>query len=226
MLAAARRYGMVSFPLAPRFPDLLRELAAGNPVIVLQDLGIWPFERWHYAVAIGYDLEAGDLVLRSGEKHRQVLPLPVHELAWKRGDYWAMVVLPPERVAATAEEPGWLAAVAAFERVDPRGARAAYSTMLERWPASATAAIGLGNAHYRLGELGAAEAALRAALAREPGSVVALNNLAQTLSDQGRHEEALPIIERAVAAGGPFAKAAQETRALILGRIAKRPAAR
>ena len=42
MLAAARRHGMVSYALAPRFEDLLRELAAGNPVVVLQDLGLPP----------------------------------------------------------------------------------------------------------------------------------------------------------------------------------------
>ena len=40
MLAAARRHGMVSYALAPKFEDLLREIAAGTPVIVLQNLGI------------------------------------------------------------------------------------------------------------------------------------------------------------------------------------------
>lgn len=44
-------------------------------------------------------------------------------------------------------------------------------------------------------------------------------NLAQTLSDQGRHQEALPIIERAAAAGGPFAAAVQQTRQTIVERI-------
>ncbi len=39
MLAAARRHGLVSYQIAPRFEDLLRELAAGHPVIVLQKLG-------------------------------------------------------------------------------------------------------------------------------------------------------------------------------------------
>ena len=33
MLAAARRHGMVSYALAPRFEDVLREVAAGTPVI-------------------------------------------------------------------------------------------------------------------------------------------------------------------------------------------------
>jgi hypothetical protein len=48
---------------------------------------------------------------------------------------------------------------------------------------------------------------------------VVLNNLAQTLSDLGRNEEALPVIERASAAGGPFAAAVQKTRETILDRL-------
>ena len=63
---------------------------------------------------------------------------------------------------------------------------------------------------------------LREAARRAPESVVVLNNLAQTLSDQGRNEEALPYIERAAAAGGPFGAAVQQTRQTILERISAR----
>jgi len=223
MLAAARRHGMVSYQLAPRFEDLLREVADGNPVIVLQNLGVGPFERWHYAVAVGYDLGASELALRSGEKQRQVLPFAVNEYVWKRSDYWAMVALPPARIAATADESRWLSAVAALERVgNARAARDAYAASLKRWPESVNAAIGLANTHYSSGELRQAESVLRAALARQPDSVVALNNLAQTLSDQGQNKEALTLIERAAAAGGPFAGTVRETRELILKRIVNR----
>ncbi len=223
MLAAARRRGMVSYALAPRLEDVLRELAAGNPVIVLQDIGIWPFENWHYAVAFGYDLAEGELLLRSGERERQVLPFAVHEYVWRRGGHWSMVALPPERIAATASEAGWLASLAALERVDPRGARPGYGEFLRRWPANVEALIGLANTHYAARELTEAEAALRRVLERRPDSVVALNNLAQTLSDQGRHSEALDFAERAAATGGPFAEAARATRDLILSRLGRKP---
>ena len=223
ILAAARRHGMVSYQLAPRFDDLLREVAAGNPVILLQNLGMGPFERWHYAVAIGYDLGESELVLRSGVKQRQVLPFALHEYVWKRSDYWAMVALPPERIPASADESRWLAAVAALERVgNTRAARTAYAASVKRWPESVNAAIGLANTHYASRELKQAESVLRALVASRPDSVVALNNLAQTLSDQGQNEEALKLIERAAAAGGPFASTVSETRELILKRIAGR----
>lgn len=223
MLAAARRRGMVSYVLAPRFEDLLREVAAGNPVIVLQDLGSWPFENWHYAVANGYDLGEGDLMLRSGENRRRVLPNAVFEFSWRKSGYWAMVVLPPERLPATLQEPAALAAIAAFERVDARRSRGAYEAFLKRWPENTGAMIGLANVHHAAGELREAEAALRRALQRDASSVAVLNNLAQSLSDQGRHEEALPFAERAVAAGGPFEAAARETRDAIRSRLTRKP---
>jgi len=221
MLAAARRHGMVSYALAPRFEDLLREIAAGTPVIVLQNLGVFT-AGWHYAVAVGYDYQLGTLVLRSGTLERDVLPFAAHEAVWMRSGYWAMVAVPPDRIPATAEEKSWLSAIAALERAgDARGARIAYRTFLGRWPENVSAHVGLANTHHALGELKDAEAVLRDAVRRDPESVVALNNLAQTLSDLGRNEEALPVIERASAAGGPFASAVQKTRETILERLSR-----
>lgn len=79
MLAAARRHGLVSYQLAPRFEDVLREIAAGTPVVVLQNLGFFS-SGWHYAVAMGYDYGGGRLVLRSGTQERDVLPFAAHEV--------------------------------------------------------------------------------------------------------------------------------------------------
>ena len=210
MLAAARRHGIVSYQLAPRFEDLLREIAAGNPVVVLQNLGFK--DGWHYAVAMGYDYDWGKLYLRSGEDKRSVMAFALHEFTWMRSGYWAMVALPPDRIPATAEEERWLSAVAALERVDPSSARTAYTTFLKRWPENVNAAVGLANTNHTLGDLKQAEAVLREASSKHPESVIVLNNLAQTLSDQGRDAEALPVIERAVALGGPFSAAVEDTK--------------
>lgn len=221
MLAAARRHGMISYQLRPSLEDVLREVAGGNPVILLQNLGLW--DVWHYAVAIGYDYDEGVLILRSGTDRRKEMRFPMNEIAWMRGGYWAMVAVPPERMPATADEERWLAAIAAFERTgEPAQARTAYEKFLKRWPDETGAEIGLANALHALGELKEAEAVLRQAERRAPNSVIVLNNLAQTLSDQGRDEEALPIIERAVGLGGPFSQAVRETRDGIVEKLRKR----
>jgi hypothetical protein len=219
MLATARRHGRISYLLAPRFQDMLQEVAAGNPVIVLQNQA--PMGGWHYAVVVGYDYDAGEVILRSGETERQTLSFPVHEFLWKRSGYWAMVAMPPDRIPVTAEEGRWLTSIAALERAGGEApARIAYENFLRRWPGNTSAAIGLANTHHALGELPQAERVLREAAQHAPDSVIVLNNLAQTLSDLGRNDEALPFIERAVAAGGPHADAVAQTRKTILGRIA------
>jgi hypothetical protein len=221
MLAATRRHGRVSYQLQPRFEDLLREIASGTPVIVLQNLGVFT-DGWHYAVAVGYNYGSGTLVLRSGTQEREVMPFATHEIVWMRSGYWAMVSVPPDRIPVTAEEGRWLAAVAAVERAgDAATARIAYRTFLGRWPQNVNARVGLANTHYALGELPQAEAVLREAERIDPKSVIVLNNLAQTLSDLGRHDEALAFAERALAAGGPFMGAVQKTRDTILERLGK-----
>jgi len=222
MLAAPRRYGMVSYQLAPRFEDVLREVSAGTPVIVLQDYGVWPVRLWHYAVVAGYDYPKDEVVLRSGMKQRLTMPFGILEYIWKESGYWAMVAVPPDRIPATATESQYLAAVSAMARVgNAQAVKTAYSAFLERWPGNLAAAIGLANAHYTQGELGEAEAVLRRTADHHPDSVAVLNNLAQTISDLGRHDEALRLIDQAVARKSSFAGTVDETRQQILQRMGK-----
>jgi hypothetical protein len=53
MLATARRHGLLAYLLQPELQALLTEVAAGNPVVVLQNLGLSWYPVWHYAVVIG-----------------------------------------------------------------------------------------------------------------------------------------------------------------------------
>ncbi len=220
MAAAPRRHGIVSYALAPRYEDVLREVAAGNPVIVLQDYGVWPVHLWHYAVVVGYDRGENKVTLRSGQHPRLDMPLAILEYTWKESDYWALVTLRPGRIPATANEAEYLDAIRAMARVaGSEAAERAYDAFLVRWPGNEVAAIGLGEARYAQHRLHDAEGAFRAGLARHPASVPLMNDLAQTLSDQGRNDEALALLERAATAPGPYAKAVDETRALVLERL-------
>ena len=222
MLAAPRGYDLLSYRLAPRLGDLLREVASGIPVVVLQDYGAWPVSLWHYAVVIGYDRGSGELMLRSGVKRRLAVPFAVFEYTWKKSDYWAMVTVPPGRIPATATESAYVEAIGAMERVGrPPAVQAAYAAFLARWPDNLKASIGLANVQHASGRLKEAETVLRHALERHPDSMVAINNLAQTLLDQSRGDEALSVIERAAGREGPFAAEIRETRAAILRRLGK-----
>ncbi|MFZ5524172.1 MAG: PA2778 family cysteine peptidase [Pseudomonadota bacterium] len=216
MLAAGRRHGATTYQLSPELNDVLREIAAGTPVVVLQNLAFAWYPVWHYAVAIGYDLDRAEIILRSGPEQRQILPMATFEYTWGRSGYWAMVAMPPGKIPETAEEASFIAAINAVEKItDPERALSTYIAALDRWPGNLAAQIGVGNIAYKLHDLGQAERAFRQAAQDHPESVAAYNNLAQTLADQARYEEAREAARRAVSLGGPLLQTAQETLADI-----------
>ena len=128
-----------------------------------------------------------------------------------------MVVLQPDRLAATATEADHVAAAAALERSSPAAAQGAYAAALLRWPANLIARLGLGNAAYAQGRLAEAEAAYHEATLQHPQAADAWNNLAQVRFELGRRSEALAAARKAVALGGPRAALYRKTLNSISG---------
>ena len=198
MLAAARRSGALAVPLQPRLADLLAEVAAGLPVVVLQNLGLAWLPRWHYAVLVGYDLTQRQLVLRSGTTEREVMGFALFERTWARSARWAFVALVPGRLPATASETDSVQAAIAFERVAPPAqAMRAYDSLVERWPRNALAGLGRGNTRFAAGDIqGAAQAFEREAALHD--SAAAWHNLAVARLRLGQRAAAQDAAERAV----------------------------
>ena len=103
MLAAARRKGRIAYVLEPGFGSVQAELDAGNPVLVLQDLGALGIRRWHFAVVIGHDPGRDVVILRSGTRRRHILRRSDFLRTWQAGGDWAAVVTPAlvERVSGS-----------------------------------------------------------------------------------------------------------------------------
>lgn len=176
MLGGARRQGAVATRLPGELEALLREVAAGHAVVVLQNLGLGFAPRWHYAVVVGYDLAARELILRSGTTQRERLALHTFDHTWTRAGRWAITVLPPDRLPATATEAAAQQAALGFERAAPPGRAAlAWRTLLARWPGNALAGIGLGNSLAAAGDAAGARAAFQAAAERHDSAVAWIN---------------------------------------------------
>lgn len=219
MLGATRRQGLVAYAPPPRLDALLREVAAGTPAIVLLNLSLRWMPIWHYAVVIGYDLDERKVIVRSGKRSREEWSFSFLEFFWQVSGYWSMLALPPARLPAADDEPGYASAAAGLEKAGRRDeARRAYLAALARWPASLVSLIGLGNVEYARRDLGAAEQAFRRAAQAHPGSGVALNNLAHVLNELGRGPEAESAARAAIALGGPAEVQARRTLAEILSR--------
>jgi hypothetical protein len=204
LVAAARRHGRLAYPLAGR-EALLAELAAGHPVLILQNLGLSWFPRWHYAVVIGFDRAENKVFLHSGSEEGLAMSARVFANTWQRAGAWGLLVLPPGRLPATATEASYLAAVLGLEQAGQwQAAALAHGAAVERWPENFLAWLGLGNSLYALGDAGRAAEAFAQALALCPDSAPALNNLALALAAMGRRQEALRAIEQAIELGGEF----------------------
>lgn len=198
MLSGARRQGAVATRLPGELTALLHEVAAGHAVVVLLNLGLDFAPRWHYAVLVGYDLPAGELILRSGTTRRELLALRTFEFTWARGGRWAIVVLPPGRLPATAMENDAVDATLGYGRVgEPADTARAWTAVHQRWPANLVAAMGLGNALHAAGDLAAAARAFEDA-ARQHNSAAAWNNLASTRDSLGDRAGARAAAARAV----------------------------
>lgn len=200
MDAAARSFGMLVYPLSSNLEALLQEVAAGNPVLVLQNLGLdwWP--RWHYAVVMGYSLEERMVILRSGVTQRYVMSMGVFETTWRRADYWARVVLPAGVVPASAEVLDYVKAAAALEQSGKKNAAlSGYRAATEHWPDSPLAWLARGNLAYELGMNDEAETSFRLGLKAEPGNAALWNNLGYALARRQCGSQAREAVRCAIA---------------------------
>jgi hypothetical protein len=211
MIAATRRHSRVAYVISG--PNaMLEEMRAGNPIIVLQNLGFSWHPVWHYAVVVGYDLDKSTVILRSGSDPKKPLSLKAFHRTWARSDYWGLLVLPPTRMPATATERTYVPAVLGLEKARQwEAAVDGYHTALVRWPNSLGARMGLGNSYYAFGDQASAEAAFSEATRRFPANGSAFNNLAQVLWEQGKQEDALRAARRAVELGGPLVDVYRKT---------------
>ncbi|CBV42107.1 PA2778 family cysteine peptidase [Halomonas elongata] len=211
MLAAVRRHGRIPFPLEGGFEALLTELDAGHPVVVMQNLSLplWPV--WHYAVAIGYDRPAEQMILHSGTTPEHRVAFNRFDATWARSDRWAFVALPPGDLPASDDVDSAIRAITDFESV--QGAEAAlpaWNALAERHPGSAMARFAQGNARHASGDEDGAIAAFRAATRSDSELAPAWLNLGLLLKARGNIERARHALEQAATLPGPWQSRARE----------------
>ncbi len=212
MVAAIRRYGRIAYELKPELIDILKEVNAGRPVLVLENYNAGFSQTWHYAVVVGYDLNREEFISRSGVKRRETLSFNQFEYLWKQGGYWGVVALPLEELPATVNENRFEQSVLSLEQSGHHNhAKKAYQTLLSRWPKNLVGQIGLGNTSYALGDLESAKLAFMQAIHNHPETAMAYNNLAHVFADLGQMAEAIKTAEKAISLGGPLLEEANAT---------------
>ena len=186
LIAASRQYDRLPYVLDPELSQVVAEIAAGRPVLVMQNLGVAAYPIWHFAVVIGYDRNAEELVLRSGTTERLLMSTRRFLASWSRAERWAMVLLEPGALPVNPDPMRYLTAAAALEATGRLDAAAiAYAKGRERWPDLSLPHLGLANIAYTRGDLAGAIQAYDEALRRDPSNLVARHNLAESLAALG-----------------------------------------
>lgn len=216
LLAQTRAQGRVPFLIPGELRAVQAELAAGHPVVVLQNLALDWYPQWHYAVVVGIDPAARSVTLRSGRERRHVVDWTVFDRTWARAQRWAMVVVRPGVLPASVLPEQVVAAAVSFEQQQHWPVvEAVYRAAATRWPAQAVFRLGLANSRYAQGGLDEAETLYRALIAEFPDDPVPYNNLALLLADLGRWAEAEKLVTRALEIGGPLRGEFEDTQRKI-----------
>ena len=219
LIAAARSRGRLPYLLPPSLDDLLAQVAAGHPVLVLQKTGAGPWPGWHYAVVIGYDASRDRLLLRSGTESRLEMSRDVFSRhLGSRGS------LGHDRCSSRAgcrrgrtSSAIWRRRPVSSPSVGSTKPEQAYRAAAQHWPGESLPRLALANIALARGDEAAAERELRAALSLAPDDVAARNNLAEVLRSMGCPESARREIAIAArrAEGGPLAAAVASTQRRI-----------
>lgn len=186
MTAATRQLGLLPYPLPTDFGSLLRELDAGNPVLVLQNLGFSWMPQWHYALAVGYELDNQVLILHSGEQKNYRLPFKTFLHTWRRADNWARVVVDASVMPATAEPLSYLRTALAFAQTgQPETADGYYQAAMDYWPDDTTVVTAAANSALETGDSRRARRLYEGLLKRDPELPTLWNNYAYALQADG-----------------------------------------
>ncbi len=191
LVAAARQYGLLVYSLEPGLADILAEIDAGHPVLVMQNLGFDWFAQWHFAVVIGYDPAEEELILHTDTRRANRQPVSLFYRTWNRAGQWAAVILPPGQFPATAQPLPYLEAAQDLEVTGQKAAAfAAYQAAAVRWPDEAAARLGMGNIAFAGQDWVKAAGYYLATVENSPGLAPGWNNLAHAMARAGCPQQA------------------------------------
>ena len=186
LIAAARSYGLAVYPLESKLSTLIEEIASGNPILIMQNLGLPWSPVWHYAVVIGYDLNNQNFILRSGTEKRLLTRFTTFERTWTSANSWAVVIAPTDSTPKTALPHRWVKSLEDLQTMNHiLETQVGYQAAKERWPDNLLVHLGMGNLLYEVKDYVGAKSAFASYVNLAPKNPIGWNNLAYSLGQLG-----------------------------------------
>ncbi len=177
---AVRRAGGLSWPVKS-YDSLYNSIQNKRPVVVLVNLGLnwWP--KWHYGTVVGVDPIKETIRMHAGLNRPEVWEIQDFLKRWqplKDSVPWAISITPaaviPEDVTATE---ALRAAVGLEKAAMLEPASRTYETIVKRWPENCIAYIGKGNTAYKRQQFPQAQEAWQKASTFSDCKQAAIQNL-------------------------------------------------
>lgn len=198
VLASARQEGMMAFEMDD-LRKVFKEVENNHPVIVFQNLRLESAPQWHFSVLRGMDLKGPDVYVNSGTEKMEKMDMRLFERSWILGGQWGALILPPDKISATATDVEHVEAASLLEASgNQEAALIAYKTILERWHSQHLALIGAANVTYARNEKREAEKFLLRAVKASPKNAIAFHNLALVQAELGKMTSARKYAEKAL----------------------------
>lgn len=220
MVAATRQLGLVAYAQRSSMQQLLSLVAEDIPVIVLQNNSIGWYPQWHYAVVIGYDLKAAEVILHTGVTANYRLNFSTFERTWHRGNYWMLAMLPSHKTSAQLDPFVYTKACQDLLNTQQTATGiAALQTATKQWPDYWLPYFLLGN-HYYATQPSEAARWFAKGLPFAQQQVPYLNNYAMLLSKLGCHLQANRFIQAALQRAPNDSKLLDSQRQITLAGLA------
>ncbi len=198
MRSTLRRNNLIPYHHAITPEQLLQEVAAGNPVLVMLDLGIGPLKKWHYAIVVGFDLENDLILMRSETTEERWMHWHHFRKGWKKSGYWNSVPLPPHSLPAAALGGTIWLDISDMEQIDPDAVKTLWELAAVRWPDTWQLWFGAGNSAYFDGRPGDATSFFLSGLEANNTQASIWNNLGYALNSQGCGNQAIQSVNCAI----------------------------
>src|SRR5438132_11569266 len=217
LLIAARQSGYDAQIVTGNRAVIEDELRQGHPVILMLQIIFSPVQKldfYHYVVADGIDTARGLIRTQFGDGRARWVTLEKLDKTWSGGGHAAILIRP--RTAKENLTEALRAAVALEDEGKFAEAAEKYRALTQTYAGSAIVWTDYGNAEVQLGARDVAEDAFRKALALDPQSRDAMNNLAWLLYQEKRLDEAESLARKAAAQAGPDSYLILDTLARVL----------
>lgn len=203
VIASVRRLGLIAVPVT-RMKTLLQEITNDHPVLIFQNLGLSWLPKWHYALAVGYDLKESTIVLHTGNEKNYPMKISTFERIWNRVDNWGLLIIKPGTIPESASENDMIKATAGLELAKQNeAARISYEQIIKKWPDSFGAQLGLGSYFYEKDDYKKSVFHFKKATELNPESGGAWNNYALALKEYKKISEARIAAKKAIEKAAP-----------------------